>query len=238
MNQRKPEFRVLNFFASYDEGRDESLPLDEALKRETKGYVSLYCCISGITQRGTTASSELRYRLINWLQKPPTYKLLEPRPLGQEQQPQAGELYLYGANIVSDYPAKNREFLDKLRNILSEEENPFQSSASYALNQAIIYDVLGDSSEHSRLINETLGYKEYLLWDDGGLWGQDAWDSAREQLCQQSFTEEQAEQRLAWTGAGWMSLQFEHECERQKKPCPIPPSLASWASSALENLKK
>lgn len=148
-------------------------------------------------------------------------------------------LYVPGSSLSPGYAAKTREFIGKLRNTLADEENnPFNGQAAYALNHATVYTLLGDPHEHSRVIDDTLGYKEYLLWDDGGLWRQQAWDQRVAELVTQGMAEQEAEKRLAWTGAGWMSLQFEHMCDRKTEAWPTPPELAVWANSALSNLKQ
>jgi hypothetical protein len=114
----------------------------------------------------------------------------------------------------------------------------FKDKNAFALHHATVFDVISDPFRHSQVIHDTLGYKEYLLWDDGGLWDDKDWQAAYENLHDQGLIGEQAEQRLAWTGSGWISLQLEQACEEYKgDPCPVPPELAMFADSALLSLE-
>ena len=101
----------------------------------------------------------------------------------------------------------------------------------------MVLNFSSDRYEQSPLHPGNLGYNEYLLWNDGGLWGPDNWHNERDTLIP-PFTEQEANLRLAWLGAGWLSSRLSEHIQNNPKPWIHHPDIDTWARKSLETLKQ
>lgn len=123
----------------------------------------------------------------------------------------------------------DRERLDKVEElfgILYKEwvSGRKASARIYILAPAPAWDLIED-----RVRNSPGTYHEYLLWDDGGLWDDVLWNSAK---CGRDM--------LVWLGAGWTSHRHRRFGETANKHAEkmFPPSLEIHISSGLGDLQK
>jgi hypothetical protein len=166
----------------------------------------------------------------------------------QDAKPAPKKLYLLGRDLPKDYAAQIGLFLRKLREVSAQDDSPFQYAAGFALHQASVYDLVGDRHQQSAVIANTLGYNEYLLWDDGGLWIQADWDRqvatwVTNQAFENSIQDDgerhiKAEQRLAWLGSGAISLQLHHLCFTCTDAWPYPQQLEQILTATIERLER
>lgn len=152
-------------------------------------------------------------------------------------------------------------FGGKLRSTLSSDA-PYKNTPGYALYQASILNLLSEAYEQSAIYDTGGIYREYLLWNDNGLWTQDEWTQRAGKLQNTSAIAKQAalsaessipttgeaklslddaNLRLAWLGSGWLSSRQEGALEQNPSnyatdPCPYPPEIEAWAKAALERL--
>lgn len=151
--------------------------------------------------------------------------------------PETKILYLIGAGFSEDFSEKILALSQKLRAALSGEK--FINKASYALYQASVINLISGRFTQSPLLAGTLGYEEYLLWNDGGLWGKQAWnDRVAELTALGHLTEENARLRLAWLGAGWLSSRLEIRLSDKNEPWYYEPDIEFWAKTAMTDLQQ
>ncbi|NOS88423.1 MAG: hypothetical protein HOP34_07740 [Methylococcaceae bacterium] len=146
----------------------------------------------------------------------------------------AGEENPYATN---NQPKNVLAFFQKPRDSLAGNANPYPTKVGFSLNQAMILNFSSDRYEQSALHPGNLGYNEYLLWNDGGLWGADSWHNERERLLSQ-FDAQAADNRLAWLGAGWLSSRLSEHIQNNPKPWIHHPDIDTWARKSLETLKQ
>ncbi len=234
-------FRTLEVYAPHDEGTDFSQPLATVLGKATRGYHAFYGHSVAVMKRQTSAASKLKDCFVAHLAGESSLVTIDPSLQAADWTPEAGKLYFPGDSLPKDYAEKTSRFLRQLREALAAGTGGFNEKPAFALNQASVFDLVGDRREHSALIAETLGYYEYLLWDDGGLWGVKNWQSQRNnwnEHCTLDKKNAWAEQRMAWIGAGWPSQSLARWCKRFDEAWPVLPELSTMANAALERLER
>ena len=137
--------------------------------------------------------------------------------------------YLLGGEC-KDFPERMLIRAGKFRASYQQNLDPVLS-----LNQCTAHELFNE-----RYLFSALDFAlEYLLWDDGGLWRKESWNSQIEQLeVNLNFNENQGRQRLAWFGSGWMSRSLKQEIYMRNGPWAFPPEIELWINSALENLEE
>lgn len=247
MNEnRKPCFRTLEIYASGDYGRYQTLSLDVLLNGITTGYHAFYNDPVLVDKRQTSSASHLHDFFLQQIEQ--EANIINVCSLSEEAQPQAQKLYVLGRDLPKDYAAQISLFLRKLREVSAQNDSPFKSSRAFALHQASVYDLVGDRHQQSAMIANTLGYKEYLLWDDGGLWTQTDWDrqvaalvgnqDLKKIIPEEDERQIKAEQRLAWLGSGAVSLQLRHLCSPSTEAWPYPQQLEQILAATIERLER
>jgi hypothetical protein len=254
-------FHTLGIYAPHDEGEDLSQPLDAVLEKAKSGYHAFYGHNSAVMVRGTSAASELKNFFFNYLSDQSSSAAIDPSQQVDEWKPEAGKLYFPGGSLPKDYAEKTCRFLRQLRELLAAGTGGFKEKPAFALNQASVFDLVGDRREQSALIANTLGYHEYLLWDDGGLWEQDNWRKQHGEsiaaykaskfykgegvLCRSTSTSPDdidldtwAEQRMAWIGAGWPSQSLARWCGKTGVAWPVLSEFSTMANAAVERLER
>ena len=263
-------FRTLEVYASHDEGADFSQPLDDVLKIATSGYHAFYGH-SAVMKRETSTTSELKDCFLAHLSGESSLVTIDPSLQADDWTPEAGKLYLPGDSLPKDYAEKTSRFLRQLREALAAGTGGFSAKPAFAqnltsvfsrvnrllntgkpspafaiaLNQASVFDLVGDRREKSPLIDATLGYHEYLLWDDGGLWGKENWHNQHDEVkkaygskSNTSPLDTWAEQRMAWVGAGWPNQSLARWCSILDEAWPELPEFSTMANAKLERLER
>ena len=243
-------FRTLEVYASHDEGADFSQPLATVLENAQSGYHAFYYNFWHLIVGSSIADSSLKNCFFNYLSDQSSSAVIDPSLQADDWTPEAGKLYLPGNSLPKDYAEKTSRFLRQLREALAAGTGGFSAKPAFALNQASVFgrvnrllntgkpspafaialnqasvfDLVGDRREKSPLIDATLGYHEYLLWDDGGLWGKENWHNQHDEVkkaygskSNTSPLDTWAEQRMAWVGAGWPKVIYnkEHTIKKQ-----------------------
>ncbi len=110
--------------------------------------------------------------------------LIKPNTPNEDSGFIADELSLVGYKNkpTAGFPEKVAlAFAGKLRATLSLAE-PYGKEPGYALYQASIYNLLSAFYEQSPIYDTGGIYREYLLWNDNGLWTQDEWKQQADKL--------------------------------------------------------
>jgi len=98
----------------------------------------------------------------------------------------------YKTKPTAEFPEKVAlAFAGKLRATL-DLGKPYGDAPGYALYQASIYNLLSESYEQSPIYDTGGVYREYLLWNDNGLWTQEEWTQRAAELQNTSSMELQA----------------------------------------------
>ncbi len=85
-------------------------------------------------------------------------------------------LLTHKAKPLTEFPEKIvLAFGGKLRDTLGVSM-PYEDAPGYALYQASVYNLLNESYEKSPIYDTDGIYREYLLWNDNGLWSSEDWD--------------------------------------------------------------
>lgn len=254
-------FRTLEVYAPHDEGEDLSQPLDAVLENAKSGYHAFYAQSDAVMKRKTSAASELKDCFLDLLCGELSFAAIDPSQQADDWEPEAGKLYFPGGSLPEKYAEKTYRFLRQLRDALAAGTGGFRQKPAFALNQASVFDLVADRREQSALIANTLGYHEYLLWDDGGVWKQDDWrkqhgelkaayklskpDEGEGILSRTTSTSPDdidfdtwAEQRMAWIGAGWPSQSLTRWCGKFDQAWPVLSEFSTMANAALERLER
>lgn len=142
-------------------------------------------------------------------------------------------LLLVGEKISDDFSSKVLLLSQKLREVLADENNSFSKQAGFALIQASAINLISERFQQSPLMAGTLGYEEYLLWNDGGLWGQDDWNT---RLAEFNHLGNKASLRLAWLGSGWLCSRLDESLSGNNNAWFYEPDIETWAKTAMETL--
>lgn len=251
-------FRTLEIYAESCNGGYRTRRLSEVVKdtKTSQGYYAFYTDLS-VLDAGKTKIGETSL-LDNFQPYLKQHGVLDIPSVGENKALQPRNLYLVGKASPADFAKLIPSFLRSVRELCATVGSPITSEPAYALHQASVYDLVGDRHAQSANISNTLGYREYFLWDDGGLWTQEEWANAVKELTTANSQNRKgnaerdtelnapkfndsiaAEHHLAWLGSGAISLQLRHLCESDtQNPWPYPPALAQILDAAIARLER
>ena len=186
---------------------------------------------------GTTIQDSLRIQPFDNLnsREPAAQDSLPIQPFDKLNawEPAAPCLYLIGEKSTPDLPQNTLILSQKLRDTLAAPGNVYENKAGFSLNQASIINLTSERYDQSALLAGYSGYEEYLLWNDGGLWGQAEWNA---RLAEQSALGDRAALRLVWLGAGWLCSRLAERLAGNNDPWFYEPDIEAWAERAMDNL--
>lgn len=200
---------------------------------QEKGYVAFYYP----NYQYSSSWHNLENALFKLLAIDSDDDVLDPlNPLVDPFIPQKKKLYALWRTTPDAYVQNTFKLFRALREYLANATTP--KGVTYGLHEAGVFDIFADQYlQSSPVIANTLGYKEYLLWDDGGLWTQAAWENERKNLADKpNFSPKKAEQRLAWQGAGWLSQHLENVGKNETAEWFVPPDLEQLCTANMERL--
>lgn len=225
-------FRCIDLFDV--SGMDSSLTLNELLSKDEtpREFNMLFSHDSLITTLHNKNSPS--FESLKILTKSRRALLLSELTENQDFHLRSDTTYLLGGFLFDGFQEKICLFLRILRKALADAE----ISEGICLSQATVFDLAADRNAQSPLYSGTLNYMEYLLWDDGDLWGKEAWKKQAASLIEKNphLSEGAAALRLAWQGAGWMSSQLAMRCQSSDDSWPNPVDIETWAEAARASL--
>lgn len=177
-------FRCLNMFFTAAKDCDTLSKLLESAPLK-KGFHAFYChgSIIGDLYAQRIDQQDLT---VNFLKK--SFEefggIINPNTPNENSDFTANELSLVGYKTkpTLEFPEKVAlKFAGKLRATLGLGQ-PYGNAPGYALYQASIYNLLSASYEQSPIYDTGGLYREYLLWNDNGLWTQEEWTARAKEL--------------------------------------------------------
>ena len=132
-------------------------------------------------------------------------------------------------NIVASFGLTKKDFSNKLIDYMGRlrkaaiNDRAFEKEPCILLARADFWTIAFQPDYQSPLSNMGDYLQAFLLWDDGGLWEESAWETKVEDRCRQ-----------AWRGSGWVETRI----PESQHPFPFNESLAYEIEKSLEALVK